>query len=163
MKAWKKIIKIQKRNNMSYTYKYPRPAVTTDAIVFFENNDGWEVLLIRRKNNPFKEMWALPGGFVDMDETLEEGVVRELEEETGLTGIKLKQLHAFSTVDRDPRGRTIGVAFWGFTTEENSTVKGGDDAVQANWFLVGDLPQLAFDHEQIVNDFFQLNAKGISD
>ena len=134
---------------MSYTYKYPRPAVTTDAVVFFENNDGWEVLLIRRKNNPFKEMWALPGGFVEMDETLEEGVVRELEEETGLTGIKLEQLHAFSTVDRDPRGRTIGVAFWGFTTKENSTVKGGDDASEAKWFSVNSMPALAFDHREI--------------
>ena len=135
---------------MSYTYQYPRSAVTTDAIVFLEKKDGLEVLLIQRKNNPYKEMWALPGGFVDMDETLEEGVVRELEEETGLTGIKLKQLHAFSTIDRDPRGRTIGVAFWGFTTNENSTVKGGDDASEAKWFSIDNLPQLAFDHREIV-------------
>ncbi len=136
---------------MSYTYQYPRPAVTTDAVVFFENNNGWEVLLIRRKNNPFKEMWALPGGFVEMDETLEEGVLRELEEETGLKGIKLEQLHTFSTVDRDPRGRTIGVAFWGFTTKENSTVKGGDDASEAKWFPIKNLPTLAFDHQEIMD------------
>ncbi len=135
---------------MSYTYQYPRPAVTTDAIVFLKNSSGFNVLLIQRKNNPYKEMWALPGGFVEMDETLEEGVLRELDEETGLTGIKLKQLHAFSTVDRDPRGRTIGVAFWGFTTNENSTVKGGDDASEAKWFSIDNLPQLAFDHREIV-------------
>lgn len=149
MKTRKKIIKIQNRNNMSYTYQYPRPAVTTDAIVFLEKIDGLEVLLIQRKNNPYKEMWALPGGFVNIDETLEEGVVRELQEETGLKDIKLKQLHAFSTVDRDPRGRTIGVAFWGFTTNENSTVKGGDDASEAKWFSIDNLPKLAFDHQEI--------------
>ena len=136
---------------MNYSYKYPRPAVTTDAVVFLEKKDGWEVLLIQRKNNPYKEMWALPGGFVDMDETLEEGVVRELEEETGLKDIKLKQLHAFSTVDRDPRGRTIGVAFWGFTTNENSSVKGGDDARDAKWFPIDNLPKLAFDHQEIMD------------
>ncbi|NOX46299.1 MAG: NUDIX hydrolase [Chlorobi bacterium] len=135
---------------MSYTYKYPRPAVTTDAVVFLENDNGFEILLIQRKNEPFQGMWALPGGFVDMDETLEEGVVRELEEETGLKGIKLQQLHTFSTVDRDPRGRTIGTAYWGFTTKENSEVKGGDDANEAKWFPINKLPKLAFDHQEIV-------------
>ena len=136
---------------MSYTYEYPRPAVTTDAVVFLEKGNAFEILLIQRKNEPFKDMWALPGGFVDMDETLEEGVVRELEEETGLKGVKLQQLHTFSTVDRDPRGRTIGTAFWGFTTKENSIVNGGDDASEAIWFSVENLPELAFDHQEIVD------------
>ncbi|RLD61984.1 MAG: NUDIX hydrolase [Bacteroidetes bacterium] len=135
---------------MSYTYEYPRPAVTTDAIVFMENVNGLEVLLIQRKNSPYKEMWALPGGFLEMDETLERCAGRELEEETGLSGIKLKQLHAFSTIDRDPRGRTIGVAFWGFTTKENSMAKGGDDASEAKWFPINKLPALAFDHSEIL-------------
>ena len=135
---------------MSYTYEYPRPAVTTDAIVFLGNKDELQVLLIKRKNSPFREMWALPGGFLDMDETLEICARRELEEETGLSGIKLKQLHAFSTIDRDPRGRTIGVAFWGFTTKENSKVKGGDDATEARWFPIKKLPALAFDHSEIL-------------
>ncbi len=135
---------------MSYTYQYPRPAVTTDAIVFLEKRDGLQVLLIQRKNEPFQGMWALPGGFLDMGETLEKCAERELEEETGLSGIKLKQLHAFSTIDRDPRGRTIGVAFWGFTTKENSLVKGGDDASEAKWFPIKKLPALAFDHTEIL-------------
>ena len=140
---------------MSYTYEYPRPAVTTDAVVFLETKNGFEILLIQRKNDPYQGMWALPGGFVEMDETLEQGVVRELEEETGLKGIKLQQLHTFSTVDRDPRGRTIGTAFWGFTTKENSKVKGGDDASEAKWFPINKLPKLAFDHQEIVEMAFE--------
>jgi len=95
-------------------------------------------------------MWALPGGFLDMDETLEKCAIRELEEETGLCGVKLKQLHAFSSINRDPRGRTIGVAFWGFTTIKNSKVEGFDDASEAKWFPINKLPILAFDHEEII-------------
>lgn len=135
---------------MNYSYEYPRPAVTTDAVVFLNSDDEIHVLLIQRKYGPFKGMWAFPGGFVEMNETLEQGVVRELQEETGLTDIDLKQLHAFSTVDRDPRGRTIGVAFWGFTTHENSMVKGADDASEAKWFHINSIPPLAFDHQEIL-------------
>jgi len=158
---------------MSFTYKYPRPMVTVDAVVFRQNKetgnesgldskpdksgldsksnpDYVEVLLIQRKNHPFKSMWALPGGFVDMDETLEKAATRELEEETGLTGVKLKQLHAFSSLERDPRGRNIGVAFYGFTLNSNSKVNGGDDAADAKWFNINQLPKLAFDHQEMV-------------
>lgn len=135
---------------MSFTYDYPRPMLTVDAVVFRINGDKPEVLLIRRKHDPFAGMWALPGGFVDMEETLEEAVVRELKEETGLTGVELTQLFAFSTVGRDPRGRNIDVAFYGFTSLNNSIVKGGDDASDAQWFVVENLPQLAFDHIKAV-------------
>lgn len=131
----------------TFTYEYPRPVVTVDIIVF--RNDMCEVLLIRRKNEPFKGKWALPGGFMDMNETLEEAAIRELEEETGLQGIELKQLHAFSAVDRDPRHRTISVAFYGRLTDNNQSVKAGSDAGEAAWFKTDALPPLAFDHDKI--------------
>ena len=110
-----------------------------------------EVLLIQRKHNRFAGMWALPGGFVDMDETVEQAVVRELEEETGLRLEKLKQLFTFSEIGRDPRGRTVSVTFYGITEMDNSTVKGGDDARDAQWFQLDQLPDLAFDHIKAVN------------
>jgi 8-oxo-dGTP diphosphatase len=135
---------------MSYTYEYPRPALTVDAVVFRNNCDKTEVLLIQRDRYPFEGMWALPGGFVEMDETLEQAVNRELKEETGLSGIELKQLHAFSEVGRDPRGRTVSVTFYGIAGKDNSKVKGGDDARDARWFPVDDLPELAFDHDEII-------------
>ena len=134
---------------MSYTYKYPRPALTVDAMVFRKNAEGWQILLIKRKNEPFKDKWALPGGFVDMDETLEEAVSRELQEETGLDNIPLKQYRAFSDPDRDPRGRTVSVAFYAFVEGENE-VKGDDDATEAQWHNLNQLPKLAFDHQQII-------------
>jgi 8-oxo-dGTP diphosphatase len=134
---------------MAYTYKYPRPALTVDAVVFRKKEEKTEVLLIRRKNPPFQGDWALPGGFVDMDETLERAVARELFEETGLKDIRLRQLHAFSTPGRDPRGHTISVVFWGFL-EDDQQAKGGDDAQDAAWFDIDELPKLAFDHKDVV-------------
>jgi 8-oxo-dGTP diphosphatase len=134
---------------LNYTYDYPRPCVTVDAVVFRKRDGNWETLLIQRKNYPYEGQWAFPGGFIDMAETLEEAVVRELEEETGLRGVKLQQLHAFSAVNRDPRHRTIGIAFYGFADELGSEVKGGDDAAEAQWFPVDDMPPLAFDHEEM--------------
>ncbi len=135
---------------MSYTYKYPRPALTVDALVFAGNRqDGFSLLLIRRKNEPFKGHWAIPGGFVDMDETLEEAVVRELEEETNIRLEKMEQLHAFSAIDRDPRHRTVSVAFTGII-EARQQAKGGDDAAEAKWFSTNRLPELAFDHQEII-------------
>ena len=132
---------------MEYTYRYPHPAVATDCVVFgFDNND-LNVLLIRRGINPYKDCWAFPGGFIKMDETAEEGVRRELEEETGLTPKYVEQFHTFSTVDRDPRERVISIAF--FTLVNNSDVQGGDDAAEAKWFKVSELPKLAFDHQEI--------------
>jgi len=135
---------------MPFTYDYPRPMVTVDAVVFRKTISGTEVLLIQRKHDPFAGMWALPGGFVDMDETAEEAIVRELMEETHLNMDELQQLHTFSAIGRDPRGRTISITFYGQTSLENSQVKGGDDASDARWFPVGSLPHLAFDHIEAV-------------
>lgn len=140
---------------MSYTYEYPRPALTVDAIVFRNNHGIHEVLLIQRGHYPFEGMWALPGGFIDMDETCEEAVVRELKEETNLYLADLKQLCTFSAVDRDPRGRTISVFYYGSVEMNNSEVKGGDDASDAKWFDVNDLPELAFDHIEAVEMAFR--------
>ena len=134
---------------MTYTYKYPRPSLTVDATVFREKNHRYELLLIQRKYEPFEGRWALPGGFVDMDETLEEAVTRELKEETNLTGVELNQLHAFSTLGRDPRGHTISVVFWGVLNTDQEAVA-GDDAKNAKWFNLDHLPELAFDHHQVV-------------
>ncbi len=135
---------------MSYTYKHPMPAVTTDAVIFnMKAEDKLTILLIQRKNEPFKDQWALPGGFVETDETLEQCVAREIEEETGLKDIKFYQLEAFSDPDRDPRHRTITMAFWGFS-KNDAVIKPGSDAVNAKWFNLTKLPGLAFDHEKII-------------
>jgi 8-oxo-dGTP diphosphatase len=136
---------------MSYCYDYPRAAVTVDALIFRNVNRGIEVLLIRRGREPFKNMWALPGGFIEMDETLEEAILRELQEETGLTGIELKQFHTFSSVKRDPRHRTISTVFWGLLTNNSIKVVAGDDAEESGWFSITDLPLLAFDHDEVIS------------
>ncbi len=136
---------------MPYSYDHPRPALTVDAIVFRRINESFEVLLIHRKYDPFQGMWALPGGFVDMDETCEQAIERELEEETSLRLKGLKQLHTFSALDRDPRGRTVSVIFYGIVDAACSDVSGGDDAEQAKWFQVNKLPELAFDHLEAIN------------
>lgn len=135
---------------MSFTYEYPRPAVTVDAAIFRESAGKWEILLIKRGNEPFLGMWALPGGFVEMEETLEEAIDRELKEETGLERISLQQLHTFSKIDRDPRHRTISTVFIGITKPDISMAQAGDDASDAEWFDIRDLPALAFDHEDVL-------------
>jgi 8-oxo-dGTP diphosphatase len=134
-----------------YTYDWPRPMVTADAVVFSKTDGKTKVLLINRGKEPFKGKWALPGGFVDMDEELEDAVVRELAEETGLTGVQLEQMRTFGTVGRDPRGRQISIAYMGIATEGQDTIKAGDDAAQAQWFDIEELPEdLAFDHNEVV-------------
>lgn len=137
---------------MPYTYKYPRPSVTVDMVVFSSFGNEWKVLLIRRGHYPFEGQWAFPGGFVEMDEKLVESAERELKEETGLTGIGLKQFRAYGDPGRDPRGRTVSVVFYGFVDEKGSKVKGADDAEEADWFSLNRLPQLAFDHLKILKD-----------
>ena len=134
---------------MSFTYDYPRPCVTTDCLVFRKIDTIWSVLLIERGNEPFKGCWALPGGFLEMEENLDACAARELQEETGLTDIELHQLYAFGAPNRDPRHRTISVAYWGVDNTERQAV-GSDDAVEARWFALDKLPSLAFDHELIL-------------
>ena len=133
-----------------YCYKYPHPAVTADCIVFNKEDDKIFVLLIQRKNDPYKDCWAFPGGFVNIDESAEEAAMRELKEETGLEVSRIEQLKAYSTPDRDPRERVITIAF--IAESKIKTVKGGDDAKEAQWFDISNLPPLAFDHEQILKD-----------
>jgi len=132
-----------------YTYQYPRPALTVDAIVISPLK---LVLLIERGREPFKGKWALPGGFINMDETLEIACRRELEEETGLRVGELKQFRTFDAVDRDPRHRTISVLFYSFLEEELVPLA-GDDAAKAQWFSLNHLPELAFDHQLILEEF----------
>ncbi len=138
-----------------YVYEWPRPMVTVDAVVFStgesESAEEAKVLLVKRGNEPFAGMWALPGGFVGMDEELEDAAVRELKEETGVTGVELEQMRTFGTVGRDPRGRQITVVFMGLTKGVLREVQGGDDAAEARWFGIEALPgQMAFDHSEIL-------------
>jgi 8-oxo-dGTP diphosphatase len=135
---------------MAYTYKYPRPAVTADCIVITKETEP-KVLLIQRGNQPFKGAWAFPGGFMNMDETTEQCAIRELEEETGLRLSKILQIGAYSKVDRDPRGRTITVAYLA-VIDTPVVVTGQDDAAKAEWWSLSNLPHLAFDHYDIMQD-----------
>ncbi len=134
---------------MAFTYSYPRPALTVDSVVFKKENNQVRVLLIQRDKPPFEGMWALPGGFVEMDETLEEAALRELEEETGISEVMLSQLHTFGAPDRDPRHRTVSVVYWGWL-ESNQKAIAGDDARSLQWFNISKLPDLAFDHKIIL-------------
>lgn len=124
-------------------------SVTADSVIFFSNDGKPKVLLVKRKKDPYKGQWALPGGFLEDDEPLENGAIRELEEETGLKVGNLKQLRTFGTPGRDPRGRTISITFYGEIASEEK-VKGNDDAEEADWFSIEKLPELAFDHSEIM-------------
>ena len=135
---------------MAYTYKYPRPAVTADCVVMTREAEP-KVLLIQRGTQPFNGCWAFPGGFMNMDETTEQCAIRELEEETGMKVSELHQIGAYSKVDRDPRGRTITVAYLA-VIDAPMAVTGQDDAARAQWFPIDALPPLAFDHEDIMQD-----------
>lgn len=133
-----------------YIYDWPRPMVTVDALVFTFSKGRAKVLLINRASEPFKGKWALPGGFVDMDEELEDAVVRELAEETGLTGVRLEQMHTFGKCGRDPRGRQITIVFMGIATKGHKKIRAGDDAAKVQWFDIEKLPaDLAFDHNEV--------------
>lgn len=142
------------RDKMSFTYKYPHPAVTTDCVILTFHEDQLKILLIRRGIEPFKGSWALPGGFLRMDESAEEGALRELKEETGVTGCMIKQFHTFSAPGRDPRERVITIAFYALMKWQKAI--GADDAEFADWLPVNMLPPLAFDHKEIIR--FALEA-----
>ncbi len=133
-----------------YVYDWPRPMVTADAAVFAFVDGGCKLLLIQRKREPFKDRWALPGGFVEIEEDLPEAAARELAEETGLKDVPLEQLRTFGKPGRDPRGRTITVAYFGIAGENWEEIKAADDAAEAQWFDIEHLPRMAFDHDEIV-------------
>lgn len=135
---------------MPVTYDYPRPSLTVDAAVFGFDDEDLKILLIQRALEPFAGKWALPGGFVRMEESLEAAVRRELREETGLSDVFLEQLYTFGRVNRDPRGRVVSVAYFALVKLADHHVLAATDARNAAWFPVSDVPALAFDHAEIL-------------
>ena len=135
---------------MPSTYEHPRPSLTVDCVVFGLDEDDLKVLLIQRDLAPFQGKWALPGGFVHMDEDLEQAARRELEEETGVSKVFLEQLYTFGDVLRDPRERVVSVAYYALVKLRDHRIHAATDARSAAWFAVSDTPGLAFDHERIL-------------
>lgn len=135
---------------MPHTYEYPHPAVTTDIVIFTIRQDELKVLLVKRAHAPFQGEWALPGGFVALDESLEEGARRELAEETGVSGVYLEQLYTFGTPDRDPRERVITVAYYALIPTDEVEIRAATDAEGVSWYGLEELPNLAFDHAEIL-------------
>lgn len=136
---------------MIYSYKYPKPSVTVDCVVFgLDNAQKLKVLLIKRGIKPYEKSWALPGGFVQLEESVDAAAVRELREETGIEQIFLEQLYTFGNVERDPRDRVITIAYYALINIEEYTLKAQTDTIDANWFAMNSLPVLAFDHEHIL-------------
>ena len=133
-----------------YSYTYPHPAVSADVVLFTIQDEQLRVLLIKRASDPFKNTWALPGGFVEIDEELEQAALRELGEETGISGVYLEQLYTFGQPGRDPRERVITVAYYAMVPPDRTTLHPASDAKDANWFPCADLPPLAFDHPRII-------------
>ncbi len=136
---------------MPFTYEYPHPAVTVDGVVFGYDDADLKVLLIQREAAPYKMKWALPGGFVDLAESLEDGARRELLEETGISELYLEQLYTFGAPKRDPRERVISVAYYALVKLADHKVRAASDARNVAWFPVADLLSLAFDHEEILD------------
>ncbi|HVY01668.1 MAG TPA: NUDIX domain-containing protein [Candidatus Nanoarchaeia archaeon] len=129
---------------------YHKPAVTVDLVVFTVRENKLQVLLIKRKLEPFKDKWAIPGGFVRIDESLETAAIRELEEETGLKNVYLEQLYTFGKLDRDPRGRVITVSYLALVNSDKIELKATADASEAKWLPINSLPELGFDHKEIL-------------
>jgi len=136
---------------MPYTYEFPRPSLTVDVVVFGLDEGDLKALLIQRDLAPFQGRWALPGGFVRIDETLEEAAKRELQEETGVGNVYLEQLYTIGELNRDPRERVVTVAYYALVNLSDHRIKATTDARDAAWFAVNDLPKLAFDHDRIVD------------
>ena len=130
--------------------KYDRPSVATDIVIMAYRESRLEVLLIQRKNDPYKGQWALPGGFVEMDESVETSAQREAKEETGMSDLKLIQVGVFGSPDRDPRTRVISSAFMTLVRPYKAKARAGDDAASVGWFPVKRPPELAFDHKEII-------------
>jgi len=138
------------QSKKEYCYEHPRPAVTVDIALFYcPTKESKQILLIKRASEPFKGQWALPGGFVDVDESLEKAAARELEEETGIRRVSLEQFGAFGDPGRDPRGHTVSVGFIA-CLKKCPEVKAADDAEDARWHPVTRLPKLAFDHKKLI-------------
>lgn len=133
-----------------YRYPYPHPAVTTDVVIFTIRDGQLKLLLIKRGGDPYQGRWALPGGFIEMGEDLEAGARRELEEETGVSGVYLEQLYTFGKPDRDPRERVISVAYYALIPSDQVRLQAATDAEAVGWFAFEELPPLAFDHDEIV-------------
>jgi len=140
---------------MAYTYEYARPAVTADVVAFAMREGALKVLLVRRKHPPFVGAWATPGGFIEENERAEPSARRELAEETGIADVRLSFLNYYDRPDRDPRGRTITLAFLGIVGPDPVPLA-GDDAAEARWHPIDDLPELAFDHAPVLQDAVSL-------
>jgi 8-oxo-dGTP diphosphatase len=137
---------------MAYTYEFPRPSLTVDCIIFGLDDSGkLKVLLIQRGHDPYKGQWALPGGFVDMNEPLESAALRELKEETGVSDVFIEQLYTFGTPGRDPRGRVVTVAYYALINLAEHQIGAETDAQDVKWFSIDTLPTLAFDHAEIMH------------
>lgn len=134
-----------------YSYTHPHPAVSTDVVIFTIQDEQLRVLLIKRAREPYKNTWALPGGFVEINEGLEQAAQRELEEETGISGVYLEQLYTFGRPDRDPRERVITVAYYAMVPPDRTALRPASDARDAGWFHCSALPDLAFDHDRIIS------------
>jgi len=136
---------------MPFTYDYPRPALTVDCVVFgFEAASALKILLIRRKLSPFEGEWSLPGGFVQVSESVDEAAIRELQEETGVADVFLEQLYTFGALNRDPRERVVSVAYYALVSLQNHPLQAATDASDAKWFELAGLPSLGFDHQEIL-------------
>lgn len=136
---------------MPYTYEYPRPALAVDCVIFGLDKKDLKVLLIKRGVEPYVGRWALPGGFIQMEEDLHQAALRELEEETGVKDVFIEQLYTFGKQDRDPRGRMISVAYYALVNLGEHPIKASSDADDAAWYEINKLPPLAFDHELIMD------------
>jgi 8-oxo-dGTP diphosphatase len=154
------VSKSKKQGELKYCYEYPRAALTADCVVFGLSDEELKVLLIQRASDPFAGSWALPGGFVEMDESLETAALRELQEETGVELVYVEQLYTFGDCGRDPRGRVVSVAYFALVRESAHAARADDDAKQVKWFPIKKLPSLAFDHDKILECALQrLQAK----
>lgn len=141
---------IRQGEEFKYCYRYPHPSVTTDCVIFGFDGSRLRVLLVQRGVEPYRGRWAFPGGFLKMDESAEEGALRELKEETGLECAYIRQFHTFTAPGRDPRERVITIAYYALVRMQE--VAGGDDAADARWFTLDEVPQLAFDHDRILRE-----------